>query len=89
MKTRIQKWLGIPSITIEIDILQKKIVHLNNEVSELQKELGRTQKFIGAIFDYLEVRPQRTFVQDFSRLPEDAIPTMEVIKVNKIIKKSK
>ena len=55
-------------------------------VKELEGELRQCMKYIGAVYEYLQIRPQRTFVQDFSRLPQEETPTMEVIKATKIKK---
>lgn len=97
MKKLLRKWLGVDFDRSEVIRIEHELESLRQSLSgngkyatqmrDTQAEIGRTQKFIGAIFDYLGVRPQWTFVEDFSRLPDEAIPTMEVIQVKKIAKK--
>lgn len=76
MKNKIQRWLAITLLDARLYSIEK-----DRRVEELDKEVRLCMKYIGALYDYLEVRPQRTFVQDYSRLPEERFPTMEVIKV--------
>lgn len=96
MKKLLRKWLGIAELDREISGLSNQLSaalvdsnELVRKLQELEKELGRCEQFIGALYDYLEVRPQRTFVQDYSRLPEEAIPTREVVKAAKVAPKKK
>ncbi len=88
MKSKIKKWLGVKDYYTEIMQLEKQNLKNQRDIDYLNKELLQSMKFIGALYDFLGVRPQRTFVQDFSQLPQQETPTMEVIKVQKI-KKSK
>lgn len=89
MKQKIINWLlgnrlekvenQFKSIGIDLDVQEK-----NNK--KLMEEIGRLYKLVGALYDYLGVRPQKTFVEDFSRLPDEVFPTMEIIKAQKIEK---
>ena len=59
------------------------------QVRELTSEVREAMKFIGALYDYLEVRPRRTFVQDYSRPPAEEFPTTEVIKAEVVKRKAR
>ncbi len=83
-KTRLRCWLGVegPMTRAEYrDWNDRQLEKTLRRVNELETEVRQCMKFIGALFEHLEVRPQRTFVQDYSRLPSEEHPTMEVIKV--------
>lgn len=82
MKKKIQKYLEITTFEPRITALEK-----DTRIEHLESELRRAIKYIGALYDYLEVRPKRTFVQDYSQLPQEQFPTMEVIKVETIKRK--
>lgn len=92
MKKRLLKYLGINSLDARLFAIEndKSFQLLKQQNEELNKEVLECMRFIGALYDYLEVRPKRTFVQDYSRLPEERYPTMEIIKAEKcVIKKAK
>ena len=84
MRERIIKWLGAEIL----ETARTREERLKRQIDHLEEELRRSMKYIGALYEYLGVRPQRTFVEDFSRLPEEQQPTMEVIKAAPIKKKS-
>ena len=83
-KGRIREWLDIEEPVFRAQRYKQLEgrYHENNHRAEmLEKELRDCMKYIGAIFDHLGVRPKRTFIQDFSRLPAEEHPTVEVIQV--------
>lgn len=67
--------------------LDNQLFKIKRNVEELEKEVRESMKYIGALYEYLEVRPKRTFEQDYSRLPSEEFPTMEVVKAVKANKK--
>lgn len=85
-KENIRNWLGLegPITRQEREIwYENQVKGLKSQLKEQEGEIRECMKFIGALYEHLQVRPQRTFVEDFSRLPEEQKPTMEVIKVVK------
>lgn len=95
MKKLLKNWLGITGLENRVwaESHQLSVAIVKNEellkrIKELEAELGRSESYIGALYDYLEVRPKRTFVQDYSRLPEEAIPTREMLKAEKVTKQT-
>lgn len=64
-----------------------KQIEVERQIRALTSEVREAVKFIGALYEYLEVRPRRTFVQDYSRLPAEEFPTTEVIKAE-VVKRS-
>ena len=86
MKKKIKEWLGIELIEKNIT---KDLITLSKaeaKILSLERELNQCMKFIGALYDYLGVRPQKTFTEDFSRLPEENPPTIEIIRAEKVKK---
>jgi len=85
MKQKILKWLlGDKLDKAEVEI--SKIKKQEQKLIELEEEIRRLYKFIGALYEYLDVWPQKKFVEDFSRLPDERLPVVEVIKAQKINK---
>lgn len=88
-RDRLIKWLGGVSLFESAKILDGNQGRLTRRVDDLEREVREQMKFIGALFEYLQIRPQRTFVQDYSQLPPEEFSTMEVIKAAPIKKGKK
>lgn len=86
MRNFIRKWLGIETICSDLDEHTK--LNIKNE-TVVYKEIRQCEGYIGALYDYLEVVPKRSFVNDYSLLPQEPHPTKEVIKAVKAVVKKR
>ena len=83
MKEKLKKWLEINKNNRDI---YDRLANQDIRIANLEKDLRRSLEYIGALYDYLKVLPKRTFVQDFSQLPPEEFPTIEIIKAVKATK---